>query len=129
MNAVVRFTALCGWVAIAASTGVAGQNQPPTRARPQEPVAAIVGAFKTHDLVAISDAHGNQQTRDFVRTLVRDPRFADAVNDIVVEVGSARYQDLMDRYVRGDDVSVDVLRAAWQNTTVPNQIWADEVLF
>jgi hypothetical protein len=65
----------------------------------------------------------------FLRTLVGDPRFADAVNDVVVEVGNARYQDLMDRYIRGDRISLEAVRRAWQNTTVPNQIWADEALF
>jgi hypothetical protein len=71
----------------------------------------------------------NEQTQSFLRALVRDTRFADAVNDIVVEVGNARYQDLMDRYVQGERVSIEQVRPAWQNTTVPNQIWADETLF
>ena len=58
-----------------------------------------------------------------------DSRFADAVNDIVVEIGNARYQDVMDRYIRGDQIAPRDVRSAWQNTTVPNQIWADETFF
>ena len=51
------------------------------------------------------------------------------VNDLVIEVGSARYQDVMDRYIRGEQIPIEAVRPAWQNTTVANQIWADEVLF
>ena len=98
------------------------------QARPQEPIAAIVEAFRTHDLVAVSDPHGNLQTQLFLRTLVADPRYADAA-DIVIEVANARYQDVMDRYIRGEQVPIEAVRPAWQNTTVANQIWADDVLF
>jgi hypothetical protein len=51
--------------------------------------------------------------------LIRDPRFAATVNDILVELGNARYQDLMDRYIHGNDVQYAALRKAWQDTTVP----------
>ena len=107
-------------------TGTAPQRGQP---QPQEPIAAIVEAFRTHDLVAVSDPHGNLQTQLFLRTLVTDPRFAAVVNDLVIEVGSARYQDVMDRYIRGEQIPIEAVRPAWQNTTVANQIWADEVLF
>jgi hypothetical protein len=41
------------------------------------------------------------------------------VNDIVVEFGSSRYQDLMDRFMRGDESPDAALRQVWQNTTIP----------
>jgi hypothetical protein len=55
-------------------------------------------------------------------SLVRAPGFTDAVNDIVIETASARYQDAIDRFVRGDDVDRSVLRKAWEEHTVPNSI-------
>ena len=119
-------TCLLALLAIPQITGTAAQR---AAARPQEPIAAIVDAFRTHDLVAVSDPHGNLQTQLFLRTLVADPRFAAVVNDIVIEVGNARYQDVMDRYIRGEQIPIQSVRPAWQNTTVANQIWADEVLF
>jgi len=54
---------------------------------------------------------------------VRDRRFADAFDDIVVEFGNAKYQEVIDRFVRGEDVPYDVLRQVWQNTTQPIHIW------
>ena len=67
--------------------------------------------------------HDNEQGHAFRLSLIRDPRFATTVNDIVVECGNFRYQDLMDRFVRGDDVPYDALRRVWQNTTQPDSLW------
>jgi hypothetical protein len=55
--------------------------------------------------------------------VVRDPRFPTLVNDIVVEFGSARYQALMDRFVRGGDVRYEELRKSWQDTTTQHPGW------
>jgi len=92
--------------------------QQPAPAVPVEPIGAILAAFQTHSVVALSDAHGNEQNHAFRLALVRDPRFAAIVNDIVIELGNARYQDVMDRFVRGEDVPYMALRKSWQDTTV-----------
>ena len=90
------------------------------RATATEPVAAILDAFKTHEIVTVSDPHGRMPMQAFLLALIRDPRFADTVNDIVVEPASSRYQDVVDRFVRGDDVREDVLRKAWEDAVVPS---------
>lgn len=109
------------------AASVAAQEPPP--ATPIDPVAAIVDAFQTYQVVAISDAHGNEQNQAFIKSLIRDPRFAATVNDIVIEFGNARYQSLVDRFVRGERVSDDSLRLVWQNTTIPNEIPVDTEFF
>jgi hypothetical protein len=63
--------------------------------RPQ-PAVAIVRAFDTYPLVAIGENHRNRQVHDFIVSLVSDPRFLQKVDDLVVEFGSARYQDVID---------------------------------
>jgi hypothetical protein len=92
-------------------------TKPPT---PVEPVAAILDAFRTHDIVTLTDPHGNVQVQAFLLSLIRDGQFPLAVNDIVIETASARYQDAIDRFVRGDEVPYDVLRKAWEDHTVAN---------
>jgi hypothetical protein len=89
-----------------------------------EPTTAILDAFQSHPVVALGEGtHGNEQGHTFRLALIRDPRFASTVNDIVVEFGSARYQDLMDRFVRGEDVPTALLRQVWQNTTQASAVW------
>jgi hypothetical protein len=63
--------------------------------------------------------HGNEQGYVLRLSLIRDPRFAETVNDIVVESGNALYQDVVDRFVRGEAVSEMSLRRVWQNTMQP----------
>jgi len=86
-------------------------------AQPVDPVDAIVDAFRTHPLVAVADPHGNEQVHAFRLALIRDPRLAGVVNDVVVECGTAQYQDVMDRFISGQDVPYTALRHVWEDTT------------
>jgi outer membrane receptor protein involved in Fe transport len=112
-------------VAGAALTCLLESSHAQTRpAIPLEPISAILDAFKTHQIVALGEgAHGNEQGHAFRLSLIRDPRFATIVNDIVVESGNALHQDVIDRFVRGDDVPYETLRQVWQNTTQPSTGW------
>src|SRR3954471_4155992 len=86
---------------------------------PIEPVAAIVDAFRTHGVVAVTAGHGDARGYAFAQLLIHDPRLIAAINDIVIEEGSSRYQDVADRFVRGDNVPVASLRHVWRDTTQP----------
>src|SRR5258708_19770514 len=59
--------------------------------------------------------HGNEQSHAFRLRLIRDPRFPVEVNDIVVEFGSARYQDVIDRFVEGGEVRSSELAKVWRD--------------
>ena len=90
-----------------AEAQVAASRQP---AVPLDPITAVLDGFRTHAAVALGEgSHGNEQAHRFRLALIRAPRFSATVNDIVVESGSARYQDVMDRFVRGENVPVDLL--------------------
>jgi hypothetical protein len=110
MTATVRAVALLVLVRV--------DSQPP--AVPVNAVDGILEAFKAHQIVALTDAHGNEQAAAFLLSLVRDPRFPATVNDIVMECGNARSQDVIDRFVRGEDVPDESLRRVWQDTTQPS---------
>jgi len=91
---------------------------------PIDPITGILEMFKTHDVVALSEGnHGNEQGHAFRLALIRDPRFAAAVNDIVVEFGNAHYQAVIDRFVQGEPVAYDELRKVWQDTTQRSSVW------
>jgi hypothetical protein len=78
--------------------------------KPSKPIAGILDAFETHQIVGIPDAHRNTATPIFLLSLIRNPRFPIVVNDIVVEFGNALHQDVADRFVRGEDVPYETLR-------------------
>ena len=76
-------------------------------------IDGIMEAFQSHPLVGLGDAHGLAQQQDFYAALVRDPRFAREVGNVVVEFGNAVHQPVIDRYIDGQDVSYDALRKVW----------------
>lgn len=108
-----------------APTSVGQTNQAaPRPISAADAIPSIVDAFRTHDIVTVTDPHGNVQAQAFLLALIRDRRFLNAANDIVIETASARYQDVIDRFVRGDEVATSVLRQAWENHTVANSLGA-----
>src|SRR5437867_2693377 len=112
-------TIVCAGLASTLAAADAGPIDAP-RAAPTEPlaqpgVAAIVDAFKDYRLVALGEAHRNEQVHSFIATLLRDPDFLPDGGDIVVEFGNARYQGLMDRYVSGESVPRGELAHVWRD--------------
>ena len=81
----------------------------------QPAIDGVLAAFKTRPLVGMSDRHGIAQQQDFYAALVRDPRFAREVGNVVVEFGSASHQAVIDRYVAGEDVPYAELRKVWSD--------------
>jgi hypothetical protein len=69
--------------------------------------------FKQKPVVALADFHGLAQEEDFYSDLVRDPRFASQVGNVVVEFGGSISQGIIDRYVNGADVPFTELRRVW----------------
>ena len=110
---------LSGW--LLGTALLLGQQAARRPAAPIEPVAAIVDAFKSHSVVAVSEAgHGEEWGYTFLLSLLRDSRIVEIVDDIVIENGSARYQEIADRFVRGENISDESLSQAWRNTVTPD---------
>jgi hypothetical protein len=106
-----------------AGRAVTTAQQPVRRAaEPLDPITAILGAFETHPLVALGEgSHGNEQGHALRLRLIRDPRFAATVNDIVVEFGSARYQVVRRHAVSG---SCSGIRRLTGTRSSPSRMWS-----
>lgn len=91
---------------------------------PQPAAEYITRAFDRYPIVALSELHGNAESKDLLAQLIRQPGFAGKVNDLVIEFGNARYQNVIDRYIAGAAVPRDVLRATWEETTQISGIWS-----
>jgi hypothetical protein len=76
----------------------------------------IFELFKSRPLVGLGEFHGLGQEFDFYFALVRDPRFAAEVGNIMLETGSASQQAIVDRYVNGEHVPYTELRKVWADT-------------
>jgi hypothetical protein len=96
----------------------AGREMIPIR-EPEPMVAriALLNAFDSHPLVALSEAHGMTEEAEFINSLIRHPDFPKKVSAIVLEAGNALHQKLIDDYVNGDDISLNELRRVWRDHT------------
>jgi Haem-binding uptake, Tiki superfamily, ChaN len=90
---------------------------------PLEPIGVVVAALRKSPIVALGEVHGNEQCHQFRLALLRDIRVTDLVNDIVVEFGNAKYQDVVDSFVAGGKVGDAELRHVWQDTTQISGVW------
>jgi hypothetical protein len=79
-------------------------------------IAGILSAFDSYPIVAIGDNHNVQQLGDFYIQIIQQPEFAQKVRNIVFEYGNAFYQDVIDRYVNGEDVPFEELQRVWTPT-------------
>ncbi len=80
----------------------------------------VFAAFRTHSVVGLGDIHWLAQEEGFFSQLIADPRFAKEVGNVVVEFGDAAEQEMIDRYVAGEDVPYQQLRRMWADkTTLP----------
>jgi hypothetical protein len=52
-------------------------------------VPAILAAFERCDVIGMPEAHGMKDLDDFIFSLIRNPAFAEEVNDIAVECGNS----------------------------------------
>ncbi|HEX3465712.1 MAG TPA: hypothetical protein VHS78_16805 [Candidatus Elarobacter sp.] len=99
--------ALCAALA-AAPPGAAPQ--------PVNGVDAVISAFGRVPIVALGVSHTDEDD-EFAVAVVRDPRFARTVRNVVIECGNSLYQPVLDRYIAGDDVPLAQLQLVWRNTT------------
>lgn len=100
---------------------ILGLGSPPSGST-RDPVAsngieALIQAFEQSPLVALGETHQVQEIHDFLVLLIRHPAFPTKAHDIVVEWGNALYQDILDRYIFGEKVSLSEFRQVWRNTT------------
>jgi|GEM_PF-1634525 len=85
--------------------------------KPQDATKASLAAFDKYEVVGMGAAHGFKELDDYILSLIRNPAFPDKVNDIVVECGNCLYQDVLDRYIAGEDVPLAKMELVWRNTT------------
>lgn len=105
-TALANFCAVLAALAFVATAQAAEPVQKPA-------LDAIFDAFRTHSVVGLGDAHGVVESGAFYATLLRDPRFAAEVGNVVVEFGASSQQAVIDRYVAGEDVPYEELRHVW----------------
>ena len=94
------------------------------QAGPQAVLDEILDLYKTRDVVLFGEMHDAKLNYEFRLALLKYPRFADTVQDIVIESGNSLYQETLDDFIlKLKDVPPQDLRPVWRNTTMPTGVW------
>src|SRR3954467_15153253 len=68
-------------------------------------VGEIAKQFDQHALIMVGELHRWEQLHAFLREMLRDPRFVCRADDVVIEFGNARLQNIADDYAFCRDVT------------------------
>src|SRR5215469_1948451 len=101
---------------VAMSSGLGQQSSTTAAPNVNSAIDGVLALFQRKPVVVIGDEHGVAQEEDFYSALLRDPRFAERIGNLIVEFGGESSQGIIDRYVAGEDVPVTELRRVWTET-------------
>ena len=94
-------------------------------AAPVEALPWLLEAVRGSSLVGLGEMHGSATEHDFVRQLVSHDGFC---ADLVIEFGNALYQDVLDAYIKGEDVAFEELQRVCRDTTQsPINTWDNPI--
>jgi len=82
-------------------------------------IAEIARRFDQHPLIMVGELHRWEQLHAFIREMVRDSEFICRADDIVIEFGNSRLQNIADDYAFGRNVGDPQLESLWRETAVP----------
>jgi len=83
----------------------------------EDVIDTLMSQFDRSDIVALGEWHGSQADQDLRIQLIRHRDFPKKVRNIVVECGNSLYQEVLDRYIRGEDVPNQEMQRVWRDTT------------
>ena len=112
-------------IGIAVKTEAQDQHRDALKAYPGP--AGVIEAFKYSLIVALPDRHRDSNISRFRISLISNPEFGCTVNDIIIEWGNRLYQQTLDRYIAGGNVSLSDLQKVWRNTVSLNGLWDSPV--
>jgi hypothetical protein len=88
-------------------------------------------SIRDYPIVCLGEGgHTLKTSHDFIKEMLSDPDIQSAVDVIIVEFATSRYQEILDDYVFGKDVPYSELSKAWRNTAqTPLVPWDSPLYF
>jgi hypothetical protein len=78
----------------------------------------LVQKFSEYDIIALDEGpHGTLQNHKFIRQLFGNNKFNHTVQYVIFEFLNQDYQNTIDSYIDGRNVSLTDLRLSWRNST------------
>jgi hypothetical protein len=113
------------WMGCVAPLVSAGVAEAERAAGGEDAVAHIRWAIERYPIVLMGEGnHLAAEPHEILRRILSDDEIMERLDVVVVEFATATYQNVLDAFIRGEDVPVDELSAVWRNTsTSPIAPW------
>lgn len=88
------------------------------RTTQHDPTSFIIQKFDQYPIVALGEIHGKKDLHELYEQVINHKDFRSKVKNVVLEYANARYQQLIDDYIGGKDISLDEVRKVWRDLLV-----------
>ncbi|WP_291868128.1 hypothetical protein [Maribacter sp.] len=79
-------------------------------------------------VIAIGETHQHKSFHLLLEKTLKTKQTQEDIDIIIVEFGNSFYQEELDRYINGENISIDTIRKVWRNTAIsPNTVWDSPV--
>lgn len=82
-------------------------------------IKQIAKQFNTHAVIQLGELHRSLQIHAFIQQMLHDSQFICRVDDVVVEFGNSRLQELADIYASGGTLTEAQIASMYRETSVP----------
>lgn len=116
------------WMALMLCLTISAQVAPVHPANedtPADPIDYIRHSLEEYPIVCLAEGgHQAEQPHRFLRRVLSDRTILETVDVVIVEFANARYQPLLDAYIRGDNIPFSELSKVWRDTAQsPRSPW------
>ena len=114
-----------GWGFVARLGDAGGIRVTAHAAEGEDALAHMRWAIEQYPIVLLGEGnHLAGEPHQVLRRILSDDRIMERLDVIIVEFATATYQDVLDAFIRGEEVPIDELSAVWRNTsTSPIAPW------
>jgi hypothetical protein len=83
----------------------------------------IIQAYQNHNIIGFGEGgHGLENFHEFIQNLFDNPKIQENIDIVIVEFANVNHQNILDKYIFGEDIPINDLRKAWRETTSPGQL-------
>lgn len=78
----------------------------------------IIQAFKKCNIIGLGEGrHHLENSHQFFKKMFDNKIIQETINIVIVEFANTNYQDILDRYIFGEEVPINELRKVWREST------------
>lgn len=85
--------------------------------------AHIIQTYQNYNIIGLGEGgHGLENFHEFLRKMFENKKIQETIDIVIVEFANTAYQDVLDRYILGEEINIDDLQMIWRESTSPARL-------